>query len=106
MKEETSYILDRNRAYTVGRKNCGNGIELGNDANHLGASVLAASLIPAPDKQMWVLVPTKNIDVTVRHQQKAFMVAKRRVVFVPWGITDCYIDLDPIFGLGIDTRAT
>ena len=48
----TVYPLSRNSAYTVGRKKCGNGIELDRKGcDHLGASVLTALLIPALKKK-------------------------------------------------------
>ena len=104
---QTRYKINRNRAYTVGRKNCGNGIELvRSNCDDSGASVLTAILIPAPDKQMWVLVPTKNTEVKVRHLQKELVVMKRRVICFPWGINGCYVDLSPWFGLVINTHTT
>jgi len=48
----TEYSLSRNSAYTVGRKKCGNGIELDRKGyDYSGASVLTALLIPAPKKK-------------------------------------------------------
>ena len=107
---KTSYTLDRNTAYTVGRKNCGNGIELGNDADIFGASKLAAFLIPAPDEKMWVLVPTNDNEIKVSHRidgiQKEPLPTKSRLICLPWALGSYYIDLGPWFGLVINTPRT
>ena len=99
----TVYSLSRNRAYTVGREQCGNGIELVRDGcHHSGASVLTALLIPVLQKEMWALVPfSELLVVKVRYQGKEFVVDLTRVLLIPWDIEECHIELGD-FGVRFD----
>ena len=65
LKTNSERLVDRSKAYTIGRKGCGVCIELGTDATRQTASRFAAFLIPDPVNEMWLVVPGMDIEVEV-----------------------------------------